>query len=124
MEKMKPTFSIIVPVFNEEEVLEELYRRTSRVMDQVGEAWELILVDDGSRDRSAEILGELHERDHRVKGVSFSRNFGFQEAATAGLTFAGASPGRNLVQEVYGQGLLSFDPSHHQHRYSPGHRRL
>jgi dolichol-phosphate mannosyltransferase len=89
MEKMKPTFSIIVPVFNEEEVLEELYRRTSQVMDQIGEAWELILVDDGSRDRSAEILGELHERDHRVKGVSFSRNFGFQEAATAGLTFAG-----------------------------------
>jgi glycosyltransferase involved in cell wall biosynthesis len=85
---MKPAISIIVPVFNEEEVLEELYRRTSQVMGQVDEAWELILVDDGSRDRSSEIIGQLHERDQRVKGVSFSRNFGFQEAATAGLTYA------------------------------------
>ena len=88
MEKMKPTFSIIVPVYNEDEVLEELYRRVSTVMDEVGEPWELILVDDGSKDRSAEMIGRLHERDGRVKGVSFSRNFGFQEAATAGLTYA------------------------------------
>jgi glycosyltransferase involved in cell wall biosynthesis len=88
MENMKPTFSIVVPVFNEEEVLEELHRRTCQVMDQIGEPWELILVDDGSRDRSSEIIGRLHERDSRVKGVSFSRNFGFQEAATAGLTYA------------------------------------
>jgi dolichol-phosphate mannosyltransferase len=57
-------------------------------MDQFDDPWELILVDDGSRDRSAEIIAELHEADNRVKGISFSRNFGFQEAVTAGLDFS------------------------------------
>lgn len=80
--------SIIAPVFNEEKVLPELYRRVTEVMEQTGEAWELLLVNDGSRDRSAEIIGQLHERDERVKGLSFSRNFGFQEAVTAGLDYA------------------------------------
>lgn len=82
---MKPTFTIISPVYNEEPVLHELYRRISEVMAGVSESWEMILVDDGSRDRSAEIIAELHEKDSRVKGISFSRNFGFQEAVTAGL---------------------------------------
>lgn len=54
-------------------------------MDSAGESWELVLVNDGSRDRSAEIIGELHARDARVVGVSLSRNFGFQIAVTAGL---------------------------------------
>ena len=85
---MKPTFTIISPVYNEEPVLHELHRRLSEVMDGVDGAWELILVDDGSRDRSAEIIAELNEKDPRVKGISFSRNFGFQEAVTAGLDHA------------------------------------
>lgn len=84
---MQPTISIVVPVYNEEAVLPELYRRVCGVMDDMGESWELILVNDGSRDRSAEVIAELHEKDGRVKGVSFSRNFGFQEAVTAGLTY-------------------------------------
>ncbi|PID85890.1 MAG: glycosyltransferase [Chloroflexi bacterium] len=82
---MKPTFTIIAPVFNEEPVLHELYKRVSGVMDQLEEPWELVLVDDGSKDRSPEMIAELHEKDNRVKGISFSRNFGFQEAVTAGL---------------------------------------
>lgn len=81
----RPTFSIIAPVYNEEPVLPELYRRVQAVMEGVGGAWELILVDDGSRDHSAEIIADLHARDPRVKGISFSRNFGFQIAVTAGL---------------------------------------
>ncbi|MEM7802678.1 MAG: glycosyltransferase family 2 protein, partial [Chloroflexota bacterium] len=80
--------SIVAPVYNEESVLHELYERISSVMDEANEPWELILVNDGSRDRSAEIISELHEKDSRVKGVSFSRNFGFQEAVTAGLDYA------------------------------------
>jgi dolichol-phosphate mannosyltransferase len=56
-------------------------------MDELGESWELILVNDGSRDNSAEVIASLYEKDERVKGVSFSRNFGFQEAVTAGLTY-------------------------------------
>lgn len=84
----KPTISIVVPVYNEEPVLPELYRRVSTVLDGVDENWELILVNDGSRDRSAEVIARLHEQDERVKGISFSRNFGFQIAVTAGLDHA------------------------------------
>jgi glycosyltransferase involved in cell wall biosynthesis len=85
---MKPTITIIAPVYNEEPVLHELYKRVSGVMDQQEESWELLLVDDGSRDRSAALIAELHEKDNRVKGISFSRNFGFQEAVTAGMDYA------------------------------------
>ncbi len=82
------TLSVIAPVFNEEEVLPELYRRVSEVLDGADISWELVLVDDGSRDRSTEMIGQLHAQDERVRGLSFSRNFGFQEAVTAGLDHA------------------------------------
>ncbi len=85
---MKPTISIIAPVYNEEAVLDELHRRVAEVMDQQPEPWELLLVNDGSRDRSAEVIAQLHAKDNRVKGISFSRNFGFQVAVTAGLDHA------------------------------------
>jgi polyisoprenyl-phosphate glycosyltransferase len=88
LQQDKPVVSIVVPVYNEEEVLQELYDRTKQVMEQLSEPWELILVDDGSRDRSAEIIADLNRNDPRVKGISFSRNFGFQEAVTAGLEHA------------------------------------
>lgn len=88
VQEQKPVISVVVPVYNEEEVLPELYKRTHKVLDEVGDPWELILVDDGSRDRSAEIIGDLNRQDPRVKGISFSRNFGFQEAVTAGLVHA------------------------------------
>ncbi len=80
-----PTFSIVAPVYNEEPVLHRLYERIREVMDGTGETWELVLVDDGSRDGSADIIAQLHTQDHRVRGISFSRNFGFQIAVTAGL---------------------------------------
>ncbi len=84
----KPTISIVSPVYNEEAVLAELHRRVALVMDELGESWELVLVNDGSHDRSAQVIEELHEKDGRVKGISFSRNFGFQIAVTAGLNHA------------------------------------
>lgn len=85
---MKPTISVVAPVYNEEEVLPELYKRVRAVMEETGESWELVLVNDGSHDHSAEIIAGLHEADPRVTGVSFSRNFGFQIAVTAGLDHA------------------------------------
>lgn len=85
---MKPTISIIAPIYNEEPVLAELYRRVRQVMESSGESWELLLVNDGSRDQSAAMIAQLHEKDERVKGLSFSRNFGFQIAVTAGLDHA------------------------------------
>jgi dolichol-phosphate mannosyltransferase len=84
---IQPTISIVVPVYNEEAVLPELYRRISQVMDETDNSWELILVNDGSRDNSADVIHGLNQKDSRVKGISFSRNFGFQEAVTAGLAY-------------------------------------
>lgn len=84
---MQPTYSFIVPVFNEEATLPELYRRLSTVMDSMDGSVELILVDDGSRDRSLQLMRDLHERDRRVCYLSFARNFGHQIAVTAGLNF-------------------------------------
>jgi glycosyltransferase involved in cell wall biosynthesis len=83
-----PRYSIIAPCFNEEGVLHELHRRIQEVMDQTGESWELVLINDGSRDRTAEIMGELHAADSRVKVLDFARNFGHQIAVTAGLDYA------------------------------------
>lgn len=88
MEKRKELISVVAPVYNEEVVLDTLYERVKAVMVGAGEEWELVLVNDGSRDKSAEVIARLHERDPRVKGISFSRNFGFQIAATAGLDFS------------------------------------
>jgi dolichol-phosphate mannosyltransferase len=85
---VRPTVSVVAPCFNEEGVLHELYRRISAVMDGAGEVWELVLVNDGSRDRTPEIMRELHGRDPRVKVVDFARNFGHQIAVTAGMDYA------------------------------------
>jgi dolichol-phosphate mannosyltransferase len=82
------TFSIAVPVYNEVESLPELYQRVQKVMDSTGEAWELILVDDGSTDGSADIMRDLAQRDGRVRPVIFARNFGHQIALTAGLDYS------------------------------------
>jgi polyisoprenyl-phosphate glycosyltransferase len=83
-----PVLSVVAPCFNEEGVLHELYRRVSQVLDGAGELWELVLVNDGSRDRTPEIMRELHAADRRVKVVDFARNFGHQIAVTAGMDYA------------------------------------
>lgn len=85
---MKPTFSVIAPIFNEAESMPELYRRVSEVMDSTGEPWELILIDDGSSDDSTRLMQELAKQDARVRPVIFARNFGHQIAVTAGLDYA------------------------------------
>src|SRR6266545_7981130 len=85
---MKPTFSIIAPIYNEAESIPELYRRLSLVMDATGQLWELVLVDDGSSDHSTMLMSELAEKDPRVRPVIFARNFGHQIAVTAGLDYA------------------------------------
>ena len=83
-----PVFSIIAPVYNESGSLPELHRRISEVMDSTGEAWELVLVDDGSHDGSTEMIQELARQDGRVRPVIFARNFGHQIAVTAGLDYS------------------------------------
>lgn len=84
----KPTLSLVVPIWNEEVVIPELYKRILSVMDQIGDTWELICVNDGSTDDSLESLRALHSQDPRVKVLHFSRNFGHQIAITAGTDYA------------------------------------
>ncbi len=84
----RPTISIVAPVYNEEAILHELYKRVSETLETLGEPWELVLVNDGSWDRSYEIMLELRQQDPRVHIVNFSRNFGHQIAITAGMDYA------------------------------------
>ena len=85
---MEPTFTIIAPIFNEKDCINELYSRISQTMNQTLEEWELILVDDGSKDGSTEIIRSLAEKDVHVRPVIFARNFGHQIAVTAGLDYS------------------------------------
>jgi len=84
----KPIFSIIAPIYNEVDNLPVLYSRISEVMNGTEEAWELILVDDGSKDGSNEVIRKLASADERVRPVIFARNFGHQIAVTAGLDYS------------------------------------
>lgn len=85
---MKPTYSIIAPIYNEFESLPILYDRIKQVMDTTGEPWELILVDDGSTDGSTDVIRALARKDKAVRPVIFARNFGHQVAVTAGLDYS------------------------------------
>jgi dolichol-phosphate mannosyltransferase len=78
----------VAPVFNEEQILPEFYRRIVATMEPLGEPFELVLVNDGCRDRSPQIMDDLHAQDARVKVLHFSRNFGHQVAITAGTDHA------------------------------------
>jgi glycosyltransferase involved in cell wall biosynthesis len=84
----KTRYSIIAPCYNEEGNLPELFRRIGEIMEQTGESWELVLINDGSVDRTLEIMRELHATDSRVHYIDFARNFGHQIAVTAGIDYA------------------------------------
>jgi glycosyltransferase involved in cell wall biosynthesis len=83
-----PTLSIIIPMFNEEDVLAPLFERLVPVLERLGESFEIICVDDGSSDRTAEIVRSRSAKDPRIKLIGFSRNFGKEAALTAGLDHA------------------------------------
>lgn len=84
---INPKYSLVIPVYNEETTLPELYRRLSAVMEQLREATEVIFVNDGSRDRTLTMLRDLRQDDPRICYLNFARNFGHQVAVTAGLNF-------------------------------------
>ena len=88
MDRTPHLVSVVVPLFNEEENLPQLYERLVAAAARWGCRWELVCVDDGSRDGTYEWLQRRHERDPRVKAISLSRNFGHQIALSAGLQYA------------------------------------
>lgn len=88
MDGTEVELSIVVPVYNEEENLPELYSRLISAINIIGMNYEVIFVDDGSQDRSANIVKDMHQRDPRVKLIRLCRNYGHQIALTAGLQYA------------------------------------
>lgn len=83
-----PLVSVIVPCFNEQEVLPQLFDRLTRAADTWGMNWEVLCMDDGSRDLTWDLLRKQQNTDSRWKGIRFSRNFGHQSAVSAGLYHA------------------------------------
>jgi len=81
-------YSFVVPVYNEQEVIEKFHERLTAVADGLGENYEIVMVDDGSTDDTPDLLAKLAQMDRHVKVVEFSRNFGHQVAITAGYDFA------------------------------------
>jgi len=84
----QPVVSVVAPVYNEEETLPYFYERLTTVLEGLDAPYEIVLVNDGSRDGSYRAMRALHERDPRVRLVDFSRNFGHQAAISAGLDHA------------------------------------
>jgi undecaprenyl-phosphate 4-deoxy-4-formamido-L-arabinose transferase len=87
-ERPAPAVSVVIPVYNEEANLELLHERLQRVLEEVGRPYEVIFVDDGSRDRSMEILRRLQEKDDVVRVIQLNRNYGQHAAVFAGLDHA------------------------------------
>ncbi|MFN3605185.1 MAG: glycosyltransferase family 2 protein [Leptonema sp. (in: bacteria)] len=86
MKKLR--LSVVVPCYNEEKVIEQTYQRLKKVLKDLKIHYELIFINDGSKDNTLYILENLSKKDKQVKGISFSRNFGHQSAVSAGLEFA------------------------------------
>ena len=84
----RPMISLVTPIYNEEEIIFRLHREVCAVFDAIDQPWEVIYVDDGSRDRSLALLLDLQTRDPHVVVVELSRNWGHQPAVTAGLSTA------------------------------------
>jgi dolichol-phosphate mannosyltransferase len=80
--------SVVIPIYNEIRLLDELHRRCVDVMDSLGEPFEIIFIDDGSDDGSLEKMIDMHKLDRRVKIIELSRNFGHQMAISAGMEHA------------------------------------
>ncbi len=94
----KPYISVVIPVHNEQENLEELYRRLTGVLDNLNKPYEIILTNDGSTDRSSQILKELHQRrPSQIRVIEFNGNFGQHMAIMAGL------------ERVHGEIILTMD---------------
>jgi dolichol-phosphate mannosyltransferase len=88
MSELQKQLSVVIPIFNEQEVVPELHRRLLATFKQIEERYELVYVDDGSSDNSLSLLASLTHKDPHVRVISLSRNFGHQTAISAGMQYA------------------------------------
>ena len=88
LSQARPVFSVVIPMYNEAEIVGEMHRRLAAVMATLGAPWEAIYVNDGSRDASLRIIETLRQADRHIAVVNLSRNFGKEIATTAGLDHA------------------------------------
>jgi polyisoprenyl-phosphate glycosyltransferase len=82
------TLSVVIPVYNEEQTLQTLVERLTRALESICHDWEVVFVNDGSVDRSGDLLHRFHAQDPRLKSIALSRNFGHQVAISCGLDYA------------------------------------
>jgi len=88
--KGKPKIAVIIPCYNEEDNVKAVYDRLTEVLNSTNYQYDLIFIDDGSKDNTLNELLKLYEKDHKVKIIAFSRNFGKEIALSAGLDYADA----------------------------------
>src|SRR6478736_7695497 len=84
----RPVYSVVIPMYNEAEIVGEMHRRLAAVMATLAAPWEAIYVNDGSRDATLRIIETLRQADRHIAIVNLSRNFGKEIATTAGLDHA------------------------------------
>ncbi len=111
MAKIK--ISVVAPIYNEEGNVETFYKRTKATLEGLGEGYEIILINDGSRDQSPFLLAQIAAKDSTVKVINFARNFGHQLAVTAGIDYASGEcvvvidsdlqDPPELINELYGK---------------------
>jgi glycosyltransferase involved in cell wall biosynthesis len=82
---LKVKFSVVIPLYNEEKSLEELYKRITLTLQPLSDSFEIIFVDDGSTDNSFAVLRNLHKKDNHVKAIRFRKNFGKSAALSVGF---------------------------------------
>ncbi len=88
IEKIKRDISIVIPLFKEEKSIRELYQKLKKVLTKIGKRYEIIFIDDGSKDNSFSLLEELHKQDKNIKVIQFRKNFGKSAALDAGFQSA------------------------------------
>jgi len=91
MYENKIIYSLVVPLYNEEQVINESYKRLKKIMDSCNESYEIIFVNDGSKDNTEKLADEICKNDSNIKLLNFSRNFGHQPAITAGMELSTGS---------------------------------
>ncbi|MEN7547927.1 glycosyltransferase family 2 protein [Rapidithrix thailandica] len=126
----RPKLSVVIPIYNEEKSIHELYRRLSYVLHTLCQHYELIFVNDGSQDASSAMLMALAQQDLKVKYITLSRNFGHQVAVTAGLNHAKGDrvviidgdlqDPPETIKDLYNKSLEGYEVVFAKRKHRPG----